>query len=80
MLKKTNVGLVKPEEVKAFELGYRSQINNINIDLNGYYNIYNNFIGNIDVVAPYYGTAQDAPNPAVNPADPGFQSLYALSK
>ena len=78
LLRKTNVNYVKPEEVKAFELGYRSQIEKINIDINGYYNIYNNFIGNLNVVAPYYGTAQNSPNPALNPADKGFQSLYAL--
>ncbi len=58
-LKKANVSLVKPEAVKAFELGYRSQIRSVNIDINGYYNIYNNFIGNLNVAAPYYGTAQD---------------------
>lgn len=74
------MGLVKPEEVKAFELGYRSQINKINIDLNGYYNIYNNFIGNTNAVATYYGKAQDAPSSVVDPADPGFQSVYAISK
>ena len=73
LLKKTNVGLVKPEEVKAFELGYRSQINKINIDLNGYYNIYNNFIGNANAIAPYYGVAKDSPSPI----DP---TLYAISK
>ncbi len=80
LLKKTNVGLVKPEEVKAYELGYRSQINKINIDLNGYYNIYNNFIGNTTAIATYYGTAQDAPSSVLNPADKGFQSVYAISK
>lgn len=80
LLKKTNVGLVKPEEVKAYELGYRSQINKINIDLNGYYNIYNNFIGNTTAIATYYGKAQDAPSSVVNPADTGFQSVYAISK
>ncbi|TRX21403.1 TonB-dependent receptor [Flavobacterium franklandianum] len=80
LLRKTNVGLVKPEEVKAYELGYRSQINKINIDLNGYYNIYNNFIGNTTAIATYYGTAQDAPSSVVNPADKGFQSVYAISK
>ena len=80
LLKKTNVGLVKPEEVKAFELGYRSQIDKINIDLNGYYNIYNNFIGNTNAVATYYGKAQDAPSSVLNPADLGFQSVYAISK
>jgi outer membrane receptor protein involved in Fe transport len=80
LLKKSNAELVKPEEVKAFELGYRSQINKINIDLNAYYNIYNNFIGNTNAVATYYGKAQDAPSAVVNPADLGFQSVYAISK
>lgn len=78
LLKKTNVDLVKPEEVKAFELGYRSFINNTSIDINGYYNIYNNFIGNLNVVAPLYGKAQDAPNAAAGPTDAGVQSIHAL--
>ena len=80
LLRKTNVGLVKPEEVKAFELGYRSQVRNVNIDINGYYNVYNNFIGNLTVVAPYYGTAQDAPNAAGNPlTDLGTQTVHAIA-
>jgi outer membrane cobalamin receptor len=78
LLKKTNVDLVKPEEVKAFELGYRSFINNTSIDINGYYNIYNNFIGNLNVVTPLYGVTQDAPNATPNPADLGWQSVHAL--
>ncbi|CAM2771253.1 TonB-dependent Receptor Plug Domain [Flavobacterium succinicans] len=78
LLKKTNVDLVKPEEVKAFELGYRSFINKTFIDINGYYNIYNNFIGNLNVVAPLYGKAQDAPNAAAGPTDAGVQSIHAL--
>ena len=78
LLRKANVRLVKPEEVKAFELGYRSFINQTSIDINGYYNVYNNFIGNLNVVTPLYGTAQDAPNPAGGPTDLGTQSLHAL--
>jgi outer membrane receptor protein involved in Fe transport len=83
LLKRTNVGLVKPEEVKAFELGYRSQYKDINIDVNGYYNIYNNFIGNVNAFATYYGVAQDAPNlptPANLATDKGAQSVLAISK
>lgn len=76
LLRKTNVNYVKPEQVKAFELGYRSFISDVSVDINGYYNIYNDFIGNLNVVAPYYGTAQDAPNPLA--ADAGAQSLHAL--
>lgn len=78
LLRKTNVALVKPEEVQAFELGYRSQIKDVNIDLNGYYNVYNDFIGNTTAIATYYGMAQDSPNPLGGAADPGAQSLHAL--
>ncbi len=78
LLKRTNVGLVKPETVKAFELGYRGQVEKLSFDLNGYYNIYNDFIGNITVVAPTYGTAQDAPNLAAGPTNAGVQSVDAI--
>lgn len=78
LLRKTNVNYVKPEQVKAFELGYRSLIKDVSIDINGYYNIYNDFIGNLNVVAPFYGTANDAPNPLAGPTDSGVQSLHAL--
>ena len=79
LLRKTNIDYVKPEQVKAFELGYRSFIDGMSVDLNGYYNIYNDFIGNLNVVTPLYGQAQDSPNPTPNPADAGFQTLVALS-
>ncbi len=78
LLRKTSVKYVKPEQVKAFELGYRSFIEDISIDVNGYYNIYNDFIGNLNVIAPFYGTAQDAPNPLGGPTDTGAQSLHAI--
>jgi outer membrane receptor protein involved in Fe transport len=71
------VDYVKPEQVKAFELGYRSFIEGFSVDVNGYYNIYNDFIGNLNVVAPLYGTAQDSPS-GIPSADPGFQSVHAL--
>jgi hypothetical protein len=64
-------------------LGYRSQYKDINIDINGYYNIYNNFIGNTVAIAPLYGTvsetfnfAQGAPTYVANPA---VQTLHALA-
>ncbi len=77
-LRKTNLDYVKPEEVKAFELGYRSVFSDVSFDVNGYYNIYNNFIGNINVVAPFYGTAMDSPSATGGPTNLGTQSIHAL--
>ncbi len=79
LLKKTNVGLVKPETVKAIDLGYRGQAKGFSYDINGYYNIYNDFIGNLTVVSPFYGTTQDSPNPLAGPTDPGAQTIHALT-
>jgi outer membrane receptor protein involved in Fe transport len=83
LLRKSNAKSVQPETVKAVELGYRGQLKGFNIDLNGYYNTYNKFIGNLTVVAPLYGTvgetfdfAQGAPTYATNPA---VQTLQAIS-
>ncbi len=82
LLKKTNVDYVKPEQVKAFEIGYRSQISTIFIDINAYYNIYNDFIGNIDVKAPLYGTASETVNfaGALTPsADESYKAIFAMT-
>jgi outer membrane receptor protein involved in Fe transport len=54
-----NVSLVKPEKVTAFEVGYRGLVpvkeSNITIDLSVYYNQYEDFIANKNVVVPFYG-------------------------
>ena len=51
--------LVQPEEILAYEVGYRAQIGRIAIDLSGYYNTYDNFISNTNVFVPLYGQAGD---------------------
>ena len=66
LLVKANPALVKPESVKAFDLGYKGSIKGFILDINGYYNIYNNFIGGYNVVTPYYGTAETNPNILTN--------------
>ncbi|WP_316634954.1 TonB-dependent receptor domain-containing protein [uncultured Flavobacterium sp.] len=78
LLQKSRANYVKPEKVKAFELGYRSVYEGFSIDVNGYYNIYNDFIGNLNVISTYYGEAQDNPNLAAGPTDAGFQSVRAI--
>jgi hypothetical protein len=52
------VDYVKPEQVKAFELGYRSFIEGFSVDVNGI-TIYTNKLGSCG--CPLYGTAQDSP-------------------
>ena len=66
LLVKANAPLVKPEQVKAFDLGYRGNIKGFALDINGYYNIYNDFIGGFNVVTPFYGTAETNPNIMTN--------------
>ncbi|HET8736394.1 MAG TPA: TonB-dependent receptor [Pricia sp.] len=54
-----NTPLVKPEEITAYEAGYRAQVGKVAIDLSGYYNAYQNFISGTNVIVPYYGEAGD---------------------
>jgi len=50
-----NIGPIRPERVKTFELGYRTTIfERLYVDAGYYYNIYNDFIGyNIGVKLPF---------------------------
>jgi outer membrane receptor protein involved in Fe transport len=55
-LEVVNIKLVKPEQVKAFEVGYKSIVNNdLTVDINAYYNIYNDFMNTARVIRPFYG-------------------------
>ncbi len=54
-----NTAVIKPEEITAFEAGYRGQIGKFTVDLSGYYNRYKDFIANVTVLVPFYGTAGD---------------------
>ncbi|PQJ16397.1 TonB-dependent receptor [Aureicoccus marinus] len=55
-----NPGLVQPEEITAYEVGYRAQINRkISVDLSGYFNSYSNFIANVTTLVPFYGQVGD---------------------
>lgn len=59
----TNVALVKPERVTAYEVGYRGIVggneNRVTIDMSVYYNSYEDFISNSRVAVPLYGVAGD---------------------
>lgn len=51
--------VIKPEEITAYEVGYRAQLGKVSIDLNGYYNQYKDFIALRTVLVPFYGQAGD---------------------
>ncbi len=55
LLEAVQTSIVKPERVQAFEIGYRSVINDFSVDINAYYNIYNDFLNQAKVYTPYYG-------------------------
>lgn len=87
LLQSTTVGLVKPESVQAFELGYRSVINNdLSVDINGYYNIYNDFLSQARVYTPYYGNVFTSLSPtsdavtAIENKDRRLYQIYTNSK
>jgi outer membrane receptor protein involved in Fe transport len=54
---KANVQLVKPEKVTAYEVGYRGLVQaadqRFTVDLSVYYNQYQDFIANKNVIVPY---------------------------
>jgi iron complex outermembrane receptor protein len=53
LLKKSNVAYIKPEQQKAFEIGYKGVIaDKIVLDLNYYHTTYTNFILNTVVLRP----------------------------
>lgn len=65
LLVTADIPYVKPERLKAFELGYKGVFNNkMLVDLNGYYTEYNDFIGGQIVAAKNATTHQGNPLPA----------------
>lgn len=53
LLQKSNVAYIRPEQEKAFEIGYKALLNTqLMLDLNYYYSSYKNFILNTVVIAP----------------------------
>ena len=52
---KSNIDFVAPEYVTAYEVGYRGVVAGVTIDVNAYYNKYEDFIASKNAVAPLYG-------------------------
>lgn len=70
--------VVQPEEITAFEAGYRAQIGKVAIDISGFFNRYQNFIANTFVLVPLYGDVGE-PGAAIGSAEgPDQLALAAL--
>ncbi|TGV02303.1 TonB-dependent receptor [Flavivirga rizhaonensis] len=65
-LKIANPGIVKPEQVSSYEVGYRGKLDKVIIDFSAYLNQYQDFITTVDVVNPYYGDVQLSQTTPVN--------------
>ena len=58
-LREGNSDFVEPEQVTSFEVGYRGKVKRTIIDASVYYNQYQDFIANEQVIAPLYGEVGD---------------------
>lgn len=74
-----DVSLVKPEQVTAFELGYRGKIKNIVIDVSGYYNQFKDFISNESVLVPLYGEVGDNSLSLLALQNGDYQAFYTYT-
>lgn len=77
LLKRNTYTYLKPEQMHSFELGYRTVLahNRLFIDADGYYNLYSNFIAQIEASIP--NTTDEALIPA-SLYDRNKQARYRL--
>ncbi|NVK51933.1 MAG: TonB-dependent receptor [Flavobacteriaceae bacterium] len=78
-LQKSNIDLVKPEHVTAFEVGYRGLIEGFTIDFNAYYNKYKDFIASKNAVAPLYGSVALTDRVDLGPVTGGAQGVTPIA-
>lgn len=67
LLEVTNLAATRPERINSFEAGYKSSIlnNTLVIDIDAYYNIYDGFLGQVEVAVPENNTVQVGTDAAV---------------
>ncbi|MGB7394292.1 MAG: TonB-dependent receptor, partial [Pricia sp.] len=68
-----NTSLIQPEQVTAYEAGYRAQVGKVAIDFSGYYNTIEDYITASNVVVPFYGDS------GLTEVVPGTQTPLALA-
>ncbi len=59
LLQSVKTDLVKPEQVTAYDVGYRGRLGKVSVDINAYYNQYDGFIANRVVITPITGSTTD---------------------
>jgi len=74
-----NPDVVKPEQVTAFEVGYRGKFDNLIVDFSAYHNSYKDFISTEIVVAPLYGVAGDGGLSVASIANGDFTAYSAYT-
>jgi hypothetical protein len=82
LLEASGVEMVKPEEVKSIELGYRGKLSrNFSVDMSVYKNEYSNFINTQAVLSPLYGSVGDGALSVLAIANGDFEtwSVYTNS-
>ncbi|MBI1767337.1 MAG: TonB-dependent receptor [Bacteroidetes bacterium] len=57
LLSQNTYTYLKPEEITSFDIGYKSSLlnNKLFVDVDAYYNIYNNFVDQIEISVPNKG-------------------------
>ena len=63
LLQEANLPTEQPEQINAFEVGYRSVLfdNRLSIDADAYYNIYSGFLGQVEVSVPKDASGAQVP-------------------
>jgi hypothetical protein len=59
LLQQTNLSPTRPEKINSFEVGYKSVLfdNTLIIDIDAYTNVYDGFLGQVEVAVPYLADA-----------------------
>ncbi len=67
LLKTTNLSPTRPERINSFEIGYRSVIlnNKLLVDFDAYTNVYDGFLGQVEVAVPENNAVQVGTDQAV---------------
>jgi outer membrane receptor protein involved in Fe transport len=63
LLQVANLRTEQPEQINAFEVGYRSVLfdNKLSIDADAYYNVYSGFLGQVEVSVPKDASGNQVP-------------------